>query len=297
MAIQHRRGVYDRFDPDKLRTGEWAVVLSGDSTSSDGMAVYMCFAAGIVKRMATFEDMVANIANANSEVVAQLTAGVNQVESAVEAAEALRVSAENGRVSAESARVSAEQGRATAESGRVTAENGRVTAETQRVARFAEIEQLANGWTIHHCTSGEYDATTRKPTVSNPSTGTLYCVPNADSSSGDAWIEWRYDSEEQDFEPVGSGEHVADNHFDHRLHRRRHRRDRYRCFADHGADVSLDEAESRVRCHHAPPHVAGKLKRSDDDREHGKSINCRERLVLFRGRLLPCRGKLHGRRW
>lgn len=56
MAIQHRRGPYSQFDPTRLMPGEWAVVLSGDPATVGGKAVYMCFAAGDVKRMATFDD-------------------------------------------------------------------------------------------------------------------------------------------------------------------------------------------------------------------------------------------------
>ena len=45
MAIQHRRGIYSRFDPSRLVAGEWAVVLSGDPDAKDGKAAYGCFAA------------------------------------------------------------------------------------------------------------------------------------------------------------------------------------------------------------------------------------------------------------
>ena len=70
MAIKNRRGPYNKFDPTKLLPGEWAVVLSGDPNASDGLACYMCFAPGTVKRMATYEDMVDNIAESSGEVVA-----------------------------------------------------------------------------------------------------------------------------------------------------------------------------------------------------------------------------------
>ena len=70
MAIKNRRGPYNKFDPTKLLPGEWAVVLSGDPHASDGLACYMCFAPGTVKRMATYEDMVDNIAASSGEVVA-----------------------------------------------------------------------------------------------------------------------------------------------------------------------------------------------------------------------------------
>ena len=57
MAIQHRRGEYGRFSPSKMLPGEWAVIQSDDPMARDGLAVYMAFAAGVVKRMATYEDM------------------------------------------------------------------------------------------------------------------------------------------------------------------------------------------------------------------------------------------------
>lgn len=64
MAIQSRRGNYNKFDISKLLPGEWAVVADGDENSSDGMSVYLCFKAGIAKRMATYEDMEENVAQA-----------------------------------------------------------------------------------------------------------------------------------------------------------------------------------------------------------------------------------------
>lgn len=47
-TIQMRSGLESDFDPDKLTTGEWAV-------STDEKYVRMCFAPGIVLRMATYE--------------------------------------------------------------------------------------------------------------------------------------------------------------------------------------------------------------------------------------------------
>lgn len=56
MAIQNRRGKYADFDPAKMKPGEWAVVQSGDP-EGDGEAVYIAFAAGDVKRMATHDEL------------------------------------------------------------------------------------------------------------------------------------------------------------------------------------------------------------------------------------------------
>lgn len=53
MAIQMRRGAYAEFDPSKMLAGEWAVSIDNESQKQ---MVYMCFAPGVVKRMATLED-------------------------------------------------------------------------------------------------------------------------------------------------------------------------------------------------------------------------------------------------
>ena len=54
MAITMRHGPYNKFDPQKLRTAETAVVTEGDPHASDGKAIYQCFSPGDVKRMATY---------------------------------------------------------------------------------------------------------------------------------------------------------------------------------------------------------------------------------------------------
>lgn len=62
MAIQLRRGSYSDLDTSRLLAGELAVVLSGDPTVSDGKMLYIAFASGDVKRVATWEDAAALIA-------------------------------------------------------------------------------------------------------------------------------------------------------------------------------------------------------------------------------------------
>jgi gamma-glutamyl phosphate reductase len=68
-----RRGRYENFDPTKLLPGEWAVVLSGDPNTANGQALYHCFAAGSVKRIATIEDAATIIANATEDIRDELT--------------------------------------------------------------------------------------------------------------------------------------------------------------------------------------------------------------------------------
>lgn len=72
MAIQNRRGAYNKFDPSKLLPGEWACVIEGDADASDGRAIYMCFAPGVVKRMATYQDMLENMSKLSSDLVGQV---------------------------------------------------------------------------------------------------------------------------------------------------------------------------------------------------------------------------------
>lgn len=141
MAIQHRRGIYQRFDPTKLVAGEWAVVLSGDTSVRDGKAAYICFSSGDVKRVALFEDMAENIANSNEKIISTLTDGVQSaidrlttVTTDTETAEASRKTAESARATTENSRVLAETGRVNAESNRTSAESNRVSSEERRAS-------------------------------------------------------------------------------------------------------------------------------------------------------------------
>lgn len=90
MAIQNRRGIFDRFDPTKMLPGEFAVVVSGDPDTVDGRSVYICFSAGTTKRLATWEDMAGDLANAFEELEAEfssdMTAATSAATSAAQAA-------------------------------------------------------------------------------------------------------------------------------------------------------------------------------------------------------------------
>ena len=65
MAIQMRRGIRADFDPAKLLPGEWAVAVDTDTKNQ---VVWMCFSAGVVKRMGTYEDFRQQIAEATDEI-------------------------------------------------------------------------------------------------------------------------------------------------------------------------------------------------------------------------------------
>lgn len=65
MAIQMRRGLRADFDPSKMLPGEWAVSIDSDTSSQ---IVWMCFRAGVVKRMGTYEDFKAQIEEVTEDI-------------------------------------------------------------------------------------------------------------------------------------------------------------------------------------------------------------------------------------
>nr|DAF02424.1 MAG TPA: hypothetical protein [Caudoviricetes sp.] len=86
MAIQCRHGKYADFKPEKLVTAEWATVTDGDPNAKDGKGVYHCFAPGIVKRMATYEDMKENVDNATKDIQDSFTESVTEATAAANSA-------------------------------------------------------------------------------------------------------------------------------------------------------------------------------------------------------------------
>ncbi len=105
-------------------------------------------------------------------------------EDSRKSAESSRVTAENGRVSAEKTRVSQEDTRKSQETARVNAESARVTAETKRAQDQEKnnADQALNNEAARNnqpvvLASGQYDADTLAPTISDPIPGRLYLVP------------------------------------------------------------------------------------------------------------------------
>lgn len=159
MAIQMRRGVYERFVPSKFVPGELGVVLSGDPYASDGRAAYVCFAAGIVKRVATYEDMLDYFESAKTEAVdwivntanAGFKAEYTEIRDSAKQAEAERVANELRRVGNEATR-EANEGR------RMEAEEARAAAEAERVVTITDF--------VAKVTDGFFDGATFLPNVS-----------------------------------------------------------------------------------------------------------------------------------
>lgn len=124
MAIQSRRGAYGDFDPDKMLPGEWASVLKDDPKAQDGKAVYMCFSAGDVKRMATYEDMKNNIQEATAEIIKQAKEEVTEdTKAAKESAAQAESSAKTAEEKASAAEKSASNAEKSAEASRTALES------------------------------------------------------------------------------------------------------------------------------------------------------------------------------
>lgn len=153
---------------------------------------------------------------------ARATAETSRVsaETSRQSAESSRVSAENARISAENDRASAESTRKndetsrksyetqrrSAETARADAEAARQTAEARRAADFAIMEQRSKGWLRYYCATGEYDPTTRRPTIAGPDESTLYYVPAEHPTSDNQWVEWQYDTSGDRWEMQGTTE-------------------------------------------------------------------------------------------
>ena len=83
MAIQMRRGAYLDFDPSRMLPGELAVVLSGDDTTDTGKGIYICFSAGDVQRLSTYEEIVREVNDALADAPEMAEMVTNAVNAAL----------------------------------------------------------------------------------------------------------------------------------------------------------------------------------------------------------------------
>ena len=104
----------------------------------------------------------------------------------------------------------AEDAREAAEEDRALAELGREEAEAYRRAKFAEIEELADGLLYYFCADGEYDPDTRHPIIAEPHAGTHYLTPASHPTENNHWDEWLWDAAGQRWEGYGSQDVVID---------------------------------------------------------------------------------------
>ena len=78
MAITHRKGDYNDYDPSRMRPAEFGITLMNDPKAVDGRAVHIAFAAGEDKTLMTFEDAEGMIEDAAEEATAAATSQAQQ---------------------------------------------------------------------------------------------------------------------------------------------------------------------------------------------------------------------------
>lgn len=150
MAITMRHGPYNKFDPQKLRTAEIAVVTEGDPHASDGKAIYQCFSPGDVKRMATYEDMLDQIDEAGGDAIdnhieEKVGVALKACEDATKAAQDAKTNADkavsSANTAASSASTAANTANKAAEAASKAAEDCKNLIDEKHVAEIEKAVQ------------------------------------------------------------------------------------------------------------------------------------------------------------
>ena len=173
MAIQVRRGNKTKFDARKLSPGEWAVAL-------DTKEIYLCFAAGDVRRMATYEEMEENINAATEDVQAAFTAEVREaIKAATQASGNAAQQASEARAAATTASTAAVNANEAAEEARqyiLGDISGKTVSFTQATSRveilsgesLATITGKIKKWFADLASvafTGSYNSLSNRPTL------------------------------------------------------------------------------------------------------------------------------------
>lgn len=150
MAITMRHGPYNKFDPQKLRTAEIAVVTEGDPHASDGKAIYQCFSPGDIKRMATYEDMLDQIDEAGGDAIdnhieQKVGTALKACEDATKAAQDAKTNADkavsSANTAASSASTAANTANKAAEAASKAAEDCKNLIDEKHVAEIEKAVQ------------------------------------------------------------------------------------------------------------------------------------------------------------
>ena len=81
MALRMRQGLKRDFDPRKMLPGEWAVSTDPET---ENQIVWMCFQAGVVKRLGTYEDFRAQIAEATEDIRIEYAQSFDEIKEYME---------------------------------------------------------------------------------------------------------------------------------------------------------------------------------------------------------------------
>ena len=160
MAIQMRRGLKTDFDATKMLPGEWAVSLDDDTYKQ---IVWMCFSAGITKRMATYEDMAVDIKDATAEIETEYKAEFEQINyqtrqyevSASKFATNAETSANNAAASETAAKASETSASASETAAKASATSAAASADTATTAATNAATSASNA-SASSSTAGSY---------------------------------------------------------------------------------------------------------------------------------------------
>lgn len=145
MAIQVRRGLKKDFDPYKMLPGEWAVSIDNQTQNQ---IVWMCFAAGVVKRMGTYEDFKEQIEEITSDIlnqfITQLTEAAQELQNNVEIYIQGRVDNEWIPALQEYVRQAEESAQAASDSASESAGSAEASAESAKAAKESEDNAKAS---------------------------------------------------------------------------------------------------------------------------------------------------------
>lgn len=147
-TITLRIGPYSKFDPEKFLPGEIGVVTSGDPYTKDGRAIYACFVSGIVKRFATYEDMLEYIQSATKDIQEQFTQELTDtIDSAKEILSAMNQATKDTALATKLANESAENANAAAEEAKKYV-LGDISNKSAKFEKSAERENIVSGETL-----------------------------------------------------------------------------------------------------------------------------------------------------
>lgn len=159
MSIQVRRGLKKDFDPYKMLPGEWAVSIDNQTQNQ---IVWMCFAAGVVKRMGTYEDFYAQIEEITNDILEKfitiLTDASQELQNNVEIyiqgkvdndwIPTLQVFAERAETAADAAETSEANAKASEDNAKVSEDNAKISEDNAKESEknSALSEKNANDW-------------------------------------------------------------------------------------------------------------------------------------------------------
>lgn len=197
MAIQNRRGSKSNFDPQKMLPGEWAVSTDPET---ENQIVWMCFRAGVVKRMATYENF-----EYDMEQIKEILATCQDIQEAVEAFEELAEQHKNdAAASANAAKASETNAKASeiaaksSQTASKASETNAKSSETSALASKNSAESSANtaiskaSEAEGYASSASISASTATNKASEASSSAVNSASSADASENYAKLSESY---------------------------------------------------------------------------------------------------------